>query len=83
MQLARQVGINKTKLKYCFREIYKTTIFGYLFDYKMELASKMLLDTQNSVLEIAHECGYEYASHFTTAFKRKFGITPKEFRIRS
>ncbi|MGD8781961.1 MAG: AraC family transcriptional regulator [Ignavibacteria bacterium] len=82
-QLSRQVGMNENKLKYGFKEIYNTTIFGYLFDYKMDLANKLLLDTNMNILEIAHNCGYEYASHFTTAFKRKYGVTPKEFRNRS
>ena len=78
--LAKEIGINESKLKYGFREVYNNTVFGCLFDYKMEVASKYLLDTNKSILEIASICGYEYASHFTTAFKRKFGVSPKEFR---
>ncbi|MDR1380544.1 MAG: AraC family transcriptional regulator, partial [Tannerella sp.] len=32
--------------------------------------------------EIAESVGYEYHSHFTTAFKRKFGVSPQEYRGR-
>lgn len=78
--LSRQVGINENKLKYGFKEVYNHTIFGYLFDYKMDLACKLLLDTKKNIVDIADQCGYEYASHFTTAFKRRFGIAPREFR---
>lgn len=79
-QLARNVGINENKLKYGFKETFNTTVFGYLFNYKMDYACKLLADTNKNMLEIASICGYTYASHFTTAFKRKYGITPKEFR---
>ena len=78
--LSRKVGINENKLKYGFKEVYNHTIFGYLFDYKMDLACKLLLDTQKNIVDIADQCGYEYASHFTTAFKRRFGIAPRDFR---
>ena len=42
--------------------------------------SQFLLDTDKTIFEIALDCGYEYASHFTTAFKRKYGLTPKQFK---
>lgn len=79
-QLSRQVGINENKLKYGFKELFNHTIFGYLFDYKMDLACQLLLDTKMNIIDIANQCGYEHASHFSTAFKRKFRVTPQEFR---
>jgi AraC-like DNA-binding protein len=79
-ELARIVGINEKKLKYGFREVYSQTVYGCLFEHKMNLARQLLLNTNKSIYEIALECGYDYASHFTTAFKRKYGLTPKCFR---
>lgn len=83
LELSREVGINDYKLKCGFKEVFNQTIYGYLFDYKMELARKLLLDTNKTIVEVAYECGYNYASHFTNAFKRKYGIGPKEFRFRN
>lgn len=80
LELSREVGINDYKLKCGFKEVFNQTVYGYLFDYKMELARKLLLDTDKAIVEVAYECGYNYASHFTNAFKRKYGIGPKEFR---
>ncbi|MFC2634249.1 MAG: helix-turn-helix transcriptional regulator, partial [Capnocytophaga granulosa] len=52
----------------------------YLYDYKMNLAQQLLLHTDKSIGEIALQCGYEHLSHFSTAFKRKFGLSPQEMR---
>jgi AraC-like DNA-binding protein len=46
----------------------------------MEMACRYLLDTDRTVQEIAELVGYEYHSHFTTAFRRKFGVSPVEYR---
>lgn len=78
--LSLQVGINEKKLKYSFKEVFGTTIYGYLFEHKMTLAQQLLKDTDKSIFEIAQKCGYEYTSHFCTAFKRRFGVSPKRIR---
>lgn len=79
-ELSRRVGLNENKLKYGFKEIFGTTVFGYLFDHKMQLAKQLLLDTNKSISEIAEACGYDYVSHFSTAFKRKYHVSPLKFR---
>lgn len=79
-ELSRKVGINEKKLKYGFKEIFNQTVYGSLFDHKMTLARKLLLDTDKTIVEVANECGYDYASHFTTAFKRKYGVSPKKYK---
>lgn len=79
-EVAKRVGLNENKLKYGFKEVFGTTVFGYLFDYKMQLAKQLLTDTDKSVSEIAILCGYDYPSHFSTSFKRKWGVSPQEIR---
>lgn len=78
--ISKMIGINENKLKYGFKEVFGTTVFGFLFDYKMQLAKQLLTDTDKSVSEIAILCGYDYPSHFSTSFKRKHGISPLEMR---
>jgi AraC-like DNA-binding protein len=79
-QLALMAGTNVCKLKTGFKELFGATVFEYLFDYRMELACKYLLDSDKSIQDIADSIGYEYHSHFSTAFKRKFGLSPLEYR---
>jgi AraC-like DNA-binding protein len=77
--LAKEVGLNIKKLKTDFKEFYGVPVFTFLLNYKMELAKKLLLEKQLNVNEIGLNLGYSTSSHFITAFKRKFGITPKQF----
>ncbi len=77
--LAKKVGLNIKKLKTDFKEFYGVPVFTFLLNYKMELAKKMLQEQQLNVNELAIHLGYSTSSHFIAAFKRKFGITPKQF----
>lgn len=78
--LATMVGTNECTLKKAFKMEFGTTVFQFLFDHRMLLAVKYLLDTSLSVQSVAHRLGYDYQSHFCTAFKRKYGVSPSRFR---
>lgn len=77
--LSKEVGLNIKKLKTDFKEFYGVPVFTFLLNYKMEQAKKLLQEQQLNVNEIAVHLGYSTSSHFIAAFKRKFGITPKQF----
>ncbi|MGV8092664.1 MAG: helix-turn-helix transcriptional regulator [Mangrovibacterium sp.] len=79
-ELSLRVGMCETMLKAGFKSLFGTTIFGYLFDYRMNKARQLLKGTGMNITEISEQSGYTYQSHFTTAFKRKFGVTPREYR---
>jgi AraC family transcriptional activator of pyochelin receptor len=78
-ELASQVEISLNNLKEGFKQVYGNTVFGFLFDYKMNIASHLLSSKNYNVNEVAHHLGYSTASHFITAFKSKFGTTPKRY----
>ncbi len=80
IELSHKIGINDYKLKNGFKEIYNQTIYGYLFCYKMNLAKQLITQSSLNINEIGIECGYKHASHFTSAFKRQYGMSPKVFR---
>ena len=81
--LALRVGTNECTLKAGFKEAFRTTVFNYLFDYRMNIAIHYLLDTNKSIGEVAGLVGYEHQAHFCTAFKRKFNVTPSEYRVKA
>ncbi|CAM1357218.1 MULTISPECIES: helix-turn-helix transcriptional regulator [Tenacibaculum] len=77
--LANEVGLNLKKLKEGFKQIYGDTVYSFLFDYKMEHARKLLESNQYNVNEVGLQVGYSTSSHFISAFKKKFGTTPKQY----
>ncbi|MFY0254416.1 helix-turn-helix domain-containing protein [Chitinophaga sp. 30R24] len=79
IDLAHQVGTNDAYLKRHFKEVFGTTVFGYLHLIKMNQA-KELLQSGVSITEVAHLTGYKYVSHFNRAFKKHFGIGPGKIR---
>lgn len=80
LELARQVGLNDYKLKLGFRQVFQTTVFGYLQTYRMELAKELLAAKTMSVQQVARKVGYTHAGYFSAAFKRKYGVNPKSFQ---
>lgn len=79
-ELSRAVGINEYKLKRGFKEMFKTTVFGYLADYRLDTARQMLSSSGKTISDIAYEAGYSSPQHFSTAFRKKFGLSPREAR---
>lgn len=78
-ELADKIGLNIKKLKQGFKQVYGDTVYGFLFDYKMEYARKLLDSGTYNVNEVGSKIGYSTASHFIAAFKKKFGTTPKKY----
>lgn len=81
VDLAREAGINQTKLKAGFKELFNHTVFGYLRDLRMLEAKRLLQDEGLNVNEVSERIGYSYPQHFSSAFKRKFGVLPKAIKI--
>ncbi len=78
-ELSDEIGLNLKKLKEGFKQIYGDTVFGFLFDYKMEVSRKLLETGEHNVNEVGLKVGYSTASHFIAAFKKKYGTTPKKY----
>jgi AraC-like DNA-binding protein len=81
-ELAKLVGLNEYNLKTGFKEIYGKPVHSYLKDYKISKAKEMLQTQQYKVNEIADKLGYSNVSHFINGFKKKYGITPKQFEMK-
>ena len=78
-ELADQIGLTLKKLKMGFKQIYGDTVYGFLFDYKMDYARKLLDSGSYNVNEVGLKIGYSTGSHFIAAFKKKFATTPKKY----
>lgn len=81
--LASLVYMSPDHVGRIFKKEMGMTIFDYLLDRKMQQAAELLAKTEFSVSYIAANIGYSNISHFSGAFKKKYGITPSEYRRRN
>tara|TARA_B100001287_G_scaffold3938_1_gene3000 strand:- start:6016 stop:6888 length:873 start_codon:yes stop_codon:yes gene_type:complete len=80
IELSNEINLSLKKLKEGFKKIYGKPVYQFLLEYKMELAKKLLTENSYNVNEVSLKLGYSTSSHFITAFKNKYGITPKNFK---
>ena len=80
-ELADDIVLSVPKLKEGFKHIYGDTVFNFLLDYKLEYARKIMLSKKHNISEISLQIGYSTASHFISAFKKKYGTTPKKYMM--
>ncbi len=78
-KLSRQAGLNIFKLKNGFKSVFGDTVFGYIHHLRMEKARKMLLEGEQ-VSTVAYLLGYTSPNNFSTAFRKKFGVSPGKFK---
>jgi len=81
-ELAIKAGINESKLKEGFKELYGQSIHTYLLRLRLERARHLLENSSTPITDITWHIGYSHVTHFTTLFKKEFGITPGEWRAK-
>ena len=79
-QLAARFHISPTALKDCFRQAYGRPLHQYLLEHRVRRAAELLSESGLSIVEIASAVGYNSASQFGVAFKRRYQLTPSQFR---
>ena len=77
---AKIAGMTEVSLSRFFKVRTGKTFIDALNDIRLGHATRMLIDTTQSVNEIAYKCGFNNMSNFNRIFKKKKESTPKEFR---
>jgi len=78
--LARVAGMNRTKLRLVFRQVYGTTLSAYRSALLLKRADLALRDAGASVTQAARQAGYATASGFIAAYRRQYGSSPGKVR---
>ena len=81
-EVAREVNISPSYLSAMFSRENKTTFVEYITGKRMEHAKKMLLSTSEKAQAIAEQVGYKDPHYFSYIFKKTYGVSPKEFRVK-
>jgi AraC-like DNA-binding protein len=79
--LARRAGLSETSLKRGFRRVFDDTVFGHLRHLRVQKARALIEAGDCTVLEAATQVGYSNPSNFSAAFRREFGVNPKQFQL--
>lgn len=80
VELARAVGTNDRKLTKLFRQRLGMSVFEYLCEHRLEVARQLLGQPALQIRLIADRSGYRNPGDFTRAFRRRYGLTPREYR---
>ena len=82
-QLAAEHDISVSHLQKLFKQIYGVPVYHYIKEYRLEQAAVELVRSQKSVTEIAQGAGYDNASKFSESFKKRYGTTPSQYRLKA
>ena len=78
--IAEVAGFSESHFMRYFKETMGTSFVDYLKDYRLTMASRLLVASDSAILDIAAEVGFENLSYFNRAFKQKYQMTPSAFR---
>lgn len=78
--LAKQLALSTSYLSSLFKRLYGQTFQEYMLTMRLERAKILLLSTHMKVYEIAGAVGFDDPNYLSASFKRKFRISPNQFR---
>jgi AraC-like DNA-binding protein len=76
--LSKLVKLNEFKLKYGFKNFFKTTPRNFIIENRMIKAKNLLESSDLNISEIAQEIGYKQSHNLTSTFFKFYGIKPKD-----
>lgn len=78
--LSSQTGLNPNKLQNGFKYLYNTTINEFVTNVRLEQANILLRNKEYNVRDVVAAVGLESNSYFSKIYKKKYGITPKNYK---
>lgn len=79
-QAAALCGFSESHFMKLFKELTGMSFTAYLVNYRLELSAKQLIETEQKIIDIATNCGFNNHSYFTRAFLKKYNLTPAKYR---
>lgn len=74
------LGVSNSYFSSIFKKEVGKSFISYLTDYRMDIASELILNTDDKSYAIAEKVGYQDANYFSYVFKKKFGMSPSKYR---
>lgn len=80
-ELAREAEVEPLTLARVFRQFYRVPLGHYARQLRLERCAVLLRESSTSLAAVALAGGFADQSHFTRAFRRRYGVTPQVFRL--
>lgn len=81
--LAANIGLSTSRLAHLFRDNAGMSIQSYIVEQRLQAAAKLIVQSDERISQIAYRVGFNDVSNFNHAFKRRFGMSPRQYRARS
>ncbi len=78
--IAEQLGISTRQLERLFGRYLNSTPKHYFMEMRLNRAQNLLVQTEQSITEVAMACGFQSTSHFSKVFRGHFGRSPLTHR---
>lgn len=78
--LEKEYYRSKSQINKIFKKAYNTTPYSYLINIRIEFAKNLLKTTKKPIKEIAEYLRFSSEYHFSSTFKKKIGVSPREYR---
>lgn len=78
--IAEQFGISPFHLNTIFQQVYGSTVMRYVTDLRVNVAKHILVQTTERINAVAHLTGFASAASFSHVFRKKTGMSPREYR---
>ena len=79
-ELARIVGLGESRLQHLFKQETRISIREYIRERRLREAARMLEQTEERISVISFRVGFQHVANFNHAFKKSFGVSPREYR---
>ena len=81
--LTREVGISRAQLHRKMKEMTGISTGEFIRNLRLEQAARIIREQDVNITQVAYAVGFNNANHFSTIFKRHFGMTPSEYAAKN